>query len=92
MLALEAPEDSRGVLAGDRAPDAPVRGRGGQLTRFFELLKGPHWTLLGYEVEHELVRARPGPHIHTFAPRGDLVDEGGFFPRCLLRVGLRVSL
>jgi len=78
-LALEAPEDRRRVLAGDRAPDAPVQGRAGQSTRLFELLKGPHWTLLGYEVEHQFVRARPGLHIHTFGPRGDLVDESGFF-------------
>jgi hypothetical protein len=34
---------------------------------------------LGYEAEHELVQGRPGLHIHTFGPRGDLVDEEGFF-------------
>ena len=78
-LALEKPERSGGLLAGDRAPDAPVRGAAGQPTRLFELFKGPHWTLLGYEVERRAVSPRPQLHIHTFGPRGDLVDKGGHF-------------
>jgi 2-polyprenyl-6-methoxyphenol hydroxylase-like FAD-dependent oxidoreductase len=78
-LALEKPERAGGLLAGDRAPDAPVRGAAGQATRLFELFKGAHWTLLGFEVERELVAARPGLHVHTFGPRGDLIDEGGHF-------------
>lgn len=36
------------VQAGDRAPDAPCRGQGGQRTRLFTVFKGPYWTLLGY--------------------------------------------
>ena len=71
-LALEG--QSRALLAGERAPDAPLRGRAGQPTRLFELFKGGHFTLLGYGVERDLVPARPGLHIHTFGPRGDLVD------------------
>jgi len=65
---------SRAVRAGDRAPDAPIRGRAGQPTRLFELFKGGHFTLLGYGVERELVPPRAGLHIHTFGPRGDIVD------------------
>ena len=38
-------------MAGDRAPDAPIRGAAGQKTRLFKLFQGPHWTLLGYEVD-----------------------------------------
>src|SRR5208282_2188024 len=60
-------------------PDAPLRGTGGQATRLFELFKGPHWTLLGYQVEREAVPPRARLHIHTFGPRGDLIDEGGHF-------------
>ncbi|QOG07413.1 FAD-dependent oxidoreductase [Aureimonas sp. OT7] len=78
-LALEKPERSGGLLAGDRAPDAPIRGAAGQPTRLFELIKGPHWTLLGYEVARDLVPARPGLHIHSFGPQGDLIDDGGHF-------------
>ncbi len=76
-LALEKPERRGGLLAGDRAPDAPIRGAAGQSTRLFELFKGPHWTLLGYQVERDVVPPRPRLHIHTLGPRGDIFDEGG---------------
>ena len=78
-LALENPERPNGLRAGDRAPDAPIRRAAGQPTRLFDLFKGIHWTLLGYNVERDLVRPRAGLHIHTFGPRGDVVDEGGHF-------------
>jgi 2-polyprenyl-6-methoxyphenol hydroxylase-like FAD-dependent oxidoreductase len=78
-LTLETPERAAGVLAGDRAPDAPLRGAGGQPRRLFELFKGPHWTLLGYEVKRDAVPARSGLHIHCIGPDGELVDESGHF-------------
>ncbi len=78
-LALEAPERSRGLLAGDRAPDAPVCGAAGQSIRLFELFGGTHWTLLGYNVARTSVPARPGLRVHVFGPGGDLLDEGGHF-------------
>jgi len=78
-LALESPERSGGPRAGDRAPDAPLRGTAGQAMRLFELFKGTHWTLLGYQVEREAVPPRPGLRIHTFGPSGDLIDESGHF-------------
>jgi hypothetical protein len=76
-LALEKPERGGGLLAGDRAPDAPIRGAAGQATRLFELFKGADWTLLGYEVERDAVLSRPGLNIHRLGPRGDILDEGG---------------
>ena len=77
-LALDKPERREGVLAGDRAPDAPVRGAGGQPTRLFKLFQGPHWTLLGYEAARSsAVSPRPGLRIHIVGPRGDVVDDGG---------------
>ncbi len=78
-LALEKPQRVSGLLAGDRAPDAPVRGAAGQSQRMFELFKGAHWTLLGYEVPHDSVLPRVGLHIHAFGERGDLQDDGGHF-------------
>ena len=78
-LALEKPERANVLLAGDRAPDAPVIGAAGQPRRLFELFKGTHWTLLGYEVQRHLVPSRPGLHIHTFGAHGDLLDDGGHF-------------
>jgi 2-polyprenyl-6-methoxyphenol hydroxylase-like FAD-dependent oxidoreductase len=76
-IALETPQRSGGLLAGDRAPDAPIRGAAGQPTRLFELFKGADWTLLGYEVERNLVAPHPRLHIHTSGPRGDILDDGG---------------
>jgi 2-polyprenyl-6-methoxyphenol hydroxylase-like FAD-dependent oxidoreductase len=78
-LALEAPERNGGVLAGDRAPDAPVRRAAGQPVRLFELFVGAHWTLTGYNVARASVPPRPGLRIHAFGPGGDLIDEGGHF-------------
>ncbi|QND39016.1 FAD-dependent oxidoreductase [Rhizobium leguminosarum bv. viciae] len=78
-FALEKPERSAGLLAGDRAPDAPLKGVAGQPTRLFELFKGAHWTLLGYEAEQAAVPPRPGLHIYRIGRRGDLIDHGGHF-------------
>lgn len=78
-LALEKPERVEGLCAGDRAPDAPLRGAAGQPVRLFELLRGPHWTLLGYQVNRTAMPARAGLHIHCIGPDGELIDEGGHF-------------
>ncbi|GGE06219.1 FAD-dependent oxidoreductase [Rhizobium anhuiense] len=77
-FALEKPERHGGLLAGDRAPDAPMRGAAGQPVRLFELFKGAHWTLLGYEV-HAALPPRTGLHIHRIGRGGDLIDDGGHF-------------
>ncbi len=77
-LTLERPERQGTVLAGDRAPDAPVRRPSGLPTRLFDLFKGTHWTLLGYEVDRlSAVEPRPGLHVHAVGPHGDIVDDGG---------------
>jgi 2-polyprenyl-6-methoxyphenol hydroxylase-like FAD-dependent oxidoreductase len=68
-----------GVRAGDRAPNAPVRGAAGQPTRLFSLFHGPHWTLLGYEADRTAVAPRPGLRVHIVGVRGDVVDDGGHF-------------
>jgi hypothetical protein len=78
-LSLELPERAQGLFAGDRAPDAPLRGAGNQPTRLFELFKGTHWTLLGYDVQRDLVAPRAGLHIHRVGTGGDLIDEHGHF-------------
>jgi hypothetical protein len=69
-----------GVRAGDRAPDAPLVGAAGQPTRLFALLRGPHWTLLGYDPDGSLghsFAARPGLRVHTVGPGGDVHDDEG---------------
>ena len=54
-----------------------VLGAAGQATRLFELFKGPHWMLLGYEVEHAALPSYRGVHAHTVGARGDVRDSGG---------------
>jgi len=69
--------DSRlahGPNAGNRAPDAPVRGAAGQPTRLFHLFQGTHWTLLVYDAPSP-VAARAGLRIHRIG--GDIVDDQG---------------
>src|SRR5262249_40888332 len=65
--------------AGERAPDAPMRGAAGQPTRLFSLFRGPNWTLLGCGTERGAIPPRPGLHIHIVGPHGDVLDERGHF-------------
>jgi 2-polyprenyl-6-methoxyphenol hydroxylase-like FAD-dependent oxidoreductase len=78
-LALERPVRTVGLLAGDRAPDAPMRGSAGEPQRLFNLFKGPHWTLLGYRVDRDQVPARQGLRIHTVGHLDELIDDAGHF-------------
>lgn len=72
-LALEKPERQGGVLAGDS-------GTGGLPTRLFDLFKGSHWTLIGYEVER-LSGVKPRPVLHTTrsVPVATLLMTAGIF-------------
>ena len=85
-LALELPERPGGLLAGDRAPDAQLRGAAGQPKQLFQLFKGPHWTLIGHEVARDAVAPRPHLRIHTTGPRGDIVDDDPRIHRSMRRV------
>jgi hypothetical protein len=72
------PHTTGGLLAGDRAPDAPVAGAAGQPTRLFTLFQGTHWTLLGYDVDRgSAIQPRAGLHIHTVGRYGDIIDSDG---------------
>ncbi|WP_404711918.1 FAD-dependent oxidoreductase [Sphingomonas sp. MMS24-J13] len=77
---LSRGEESERIRAGDRAPDAPCRGAAGQATRLFALFRGPHWTLLGYEVDGT-VAPRSGLHVHRIGADGDIIDDGGHIAR-----------
>lgn len=61
---------------GDRAPDARLLGAAGQSRRVFELLAGPHWTLLATGTP---VPARPGLRVHRIGPKAELRDVHGDF-------------
>ncbi len=78
-LRLEEPPRTNGVLAGDRAPDAPVCAASGLPTRLFKLFQGPHWTLFGYGADRLSAAApRAGLHIHAVGPRSDFTDDEGY--------------
>ena len=78
-LALEEPRRHGVLLAGERAPDAPLRGAGGQARRLFDVFKGPHWTLLGHDADRAAIPPRRGLHVHVVGEDGDLKDEAGHF-------------
>jgi 2-polyprenyl-6-methoxyphenol hydroxylase-like FAD-dependent oxidoreductase len=65
------------LLPGERAPDAPCVGSGGQPTRLFHLFRGTHWTLLGIDADRSAAKARKNLRIHTTGARGDIVDHSG---------------
>lgn len=67
------------LLAGDRAPDALLLGAAGQRVRVFDLLRGPHWTLLGYHADRSLVTPRAGMSTHIIGDAGEWRDDGGTF-------------
>lgn len=76
-LSLHATARDTGILAGDRAPDAPLRGAAGQPRRLFDLLAGPHWTLFEFASRNGRVRARSGLCVHSIGAGGDLADDQG---------------
>jgi len=79
-LAFEAPARTQGVRAGNRAPDAPMIGAGGQPTRLFMAMRGPHWTAIGYQASRDAApAARARLHVHRVGVDGDLRDDGGHF-------------
>jgi 2-polyprenyl-6-methoxyphenol hydroxylase-like FAD-dependent oxidoreductase len=66
--------------AGARAPDARLSGAGGQPVRLFEVMRGPQWTLLGYETPRTGALApREGLAIHRTGADGELRDPHGDF-------------
>lgn len=74
-LALEAERPEGALQPGDRAPDGLLRGAAGRPVRLFDLLAGPHWTLLARGVGPTALPApRPGLRIHAIGAAGELHD------------------
>jgi hypothetical protein len=77
-LALDRRGRSGRIRAGQRAPDGVCRGAGGQPLRLFDLFRGPHWTLLAYDVDRSaLGPPRSGLVTHSVGEQGDIVDLHG---------------
>ena len=68
-----APPHQR-IVPGDRAPDALLHGAGGKARRLFEVLRGTHWTLLGYEVDRSIAPSRAGLQVHAIGHASELQD------------------
>lgn len=76
-LAFE-PSSRHGILlAGDRAPDAPLRGAAGCPRRLFDLFAGAHWSLIGYETTRDIAAPRNDLRIHHVGAGHELSDDGG---------------
>jgi 2-polyprenyl-6-methoxyphenol hydroxylase-like FAD-dependent oxidoreductase len=74
-LALDAVRPEDALQPGDRAPDGLLRGAGGRPVRLFDLLAGPHWTLLARGVDpRALPTPRPGLRVHAIGVDGELQD------------------
>lgn len=65
------------LLAGDRAPDAPLRGSAGCPRRLFDLFAGAHWSLIGYETTREIAAPRSDLRIHHVGAGHELSDDAG---------------
>jgi 2-polyprenyl-6-methoxyphenol hydroxylase-like FAD-dependent oxidoreductase len=64
-----------GPLAGDRMPDATLTGAAGQPRRLFDVLTGPHWTLLISASGYRPVAAAPkGLRVVTVGEGAELRD------------------
>ncbi|MEV2220925.1 FAD-dependent monooxygenase [Nocardia vinacea] len=57
------------LVAGDRAPDAPVKDAEGRPIRLFDLFRGPHATLLSFGETD--VPPEPGARVYTVIRPGD---------------------
>jgi len=83
-LAVEERTAPAGVVAGDRAPDAPCEGA---YVRLFDAFRGPHATLLAFGARHaglvDAVNGRHGDLVRAYAVVGTgvagpcLVDAAG---------------
>ncbi|WP_343238140.1 hypothetical protein [Stenotrophomonas sp.] len=47
--------------------------------RLFDVLRGTHWTLLGYACGRSSAPSRAGLRVHIIGPAGDLRDADGHF-------------
>ncbi len=78
-LSMETEDRGERLVAGDRAPDARLRGAGGQVRRLFELFAGTHWTLLGYHADRAGAPSHARLHVHVIGPDAELRDSDGDF-------------
>jgi len=72
-LARELRSKPTEIQAGDRAPDSPCRSGDGTPVRIFDLLRGPHFTLLQFGPDFRDAN-EAGLHVHRIVRPGELPD------------------
>lgn len=75
-ITYRAPDATGVLVAGDRAPDAPLLDADGKHVRLFDLFRGPHFTRLVFgapapDEEHAYAVLRPGEE-----PGGEIPGDG----------------
>jgi 2-polyprenyl-6-methoxyphenol hydroxylase-like FAD-dependent oxidoreductase len=78
-LSLNLAVRPSGVLAGDRAPDVALLGAAGQKRRLFDLLRGPHWTLIGRGGDATLPPAGKGLRVYRIGAEDEYQDVADHF-------------
>ncbi|MFI9502904.1 FAD-dependent monooxygenase [Nocardia sp. NPDC052566] len=68
-LTYRDPADRGPLVAGDRAPDAPLKDAAGQPVRLFDLFRGPHWTTLTFS-ETGTTTGESDAHAYTVVRPG----------------------
>lgn len=64
-----------GPRAGERMPDATLTGAAGQPRRLFDVMTGPHWTLLQSSTDYRpITAARAGLRVVTVGEDAELRD------------------
>ncbi len=77
-LAFGMSERSNGIQPGDRMPDSVLQGAAGQPRRLYDLLAGPHWTMLvAGDAGDADVPPRAGVNVVTIDRDGQLRDNNG---------------
>jgi 2-polyprenyl-6-methoxyphenol hydroxylase-like FAD-dependent oxidoreductase len=74
LLARDDRANPGAVVAGDRAPDAPVTTPDGRPTSLFDLFHGPYWTLLVFGAVDTVPDLGPDVRVHAVVRPGELAD------------------
>ncbi|KAA8885796.1 3-(3-hydroxyphenyl)propionate hydroxylase [Nocardia colli] len=97
-ISYRDPADRGELVAGDRAPDAPLKDMAGNPIRLFDLFRGPHATVLCFGETAELP-IEPGVQVYTVVRLGaaaserHVIDiEGHAFAAYAARPGTRIRI
>ncbi|MBF6331021.1 FAD-dependent monooxygenase [Nocardia transvalensis] len=73
-ISYRAAGETGTLVAGDRAPDAPLRRADGTVVRLFDLFRGPHATLLSFDAPAE--PAADGVRTYSIVGPDRLATDG----------------